>query len=169
MGASVRLEPMDEGQFQDSVSRSTVRHSADMVRRGHWADPGALEAARAEFAQLLPQGRATPNRRFRTIVDATTGARVGETWCTVRFHGGKLQYWIDWLWVDEAHRRKGFARATLLVLREEALREGADRVGLFVISDNLPARTLYEDLGYREESRRMILRFDGPPGDGPPP
>jgi ribosomal protein S18 acetylase RimI-like enzyme len=162
VGAAVRLEPMDEAQFRESLERSIVRHGSEMVRRGHWTEAAARETARGEFAQLLPEGRETVNHRFRSILDASSGARVGETWCTVRVHGGKLQYWVDWLWIDEPHRRKGYARATLRALTEEAAREGADRIGLFVLSENLPARTLYEDLGFQEESRRMIRRFSDP-------
>jgi ribosomal protein S18 acetylase RimI-like enzyme len=167
MSATVRFEPMDEAQFQDSLERSVVRHAADMARRGHWTEAASRETARAEFAQLLPEGRQTANHRFRTIVDPASGTRVGETWCTVRFHGGKTQYWVDWLWIDEPHRRKGFGRAALRALTEEAVREGADRLGLFVIADNLPARSLYEDLGFREESRRMILRLAAPERSAP--
>jgi ribosomal protein S18 acetylase RimI-like enzyme len=162
MSATVRFEPMDEAQFRESVERSIVRHGSDMVRRGHWTEEAARETARGEFAQMLPEGRQTVNRRFRTILDAGTGTRVGETWCTVRVHGGKLQYWVDWLWIDEAHRRRGFARAALRALTEEAAREGADRIGLYVMSENLPARTLYEGLGFQEESRRLIRRFSEP-------
>jgi RimJ/RimL family protein N-acetyltransferase len=159
MNPRVRLEPMDEGEFRESLDRSIVRHGAEMVRRGHWTEAAAREASRAEFAQLLPQGRQTENRRFRTILDAATGTRVGETWNTVRAQGGKLQYWVDWLWIDEAHRRQGYARAALRALADEAGREGAERLGLYVISENLPARALYEGLGFREESRRMLLRL----------
>ncbi len=161
MGATVRFVPMDEEEFRASVEQGIVRHGIDMVRRGHWTEADAPSAARAEFALLLPDGRRTANRRFRTIVDAASGERVGETWCTVRTHGGKLQYWIDWLGIDEARRRQGYGRAALRALAEEAAREGAERIGLFVISDNVPARTLYEALGFREESRRLILSVAG--------
>ena len=156
---SVRFVPMDEEQFRESLERSIARYASDMTRRGLWTEAAALETSRAEFAQLLPEGRQTLNHRFRTILDAETGTRVGETWCTVRRHGGKLQYWIDWLLIEEPHRRRGFGRAALRALTEEALAEGAERAGLYVVSDNLPARTLYEGVGFREDGRRMILRF----------
>jgi ribosomal protein S18 acetylase RimI-like enzyme len=161
MSARVRLEPMDEEQFRDSLERSIVRHGTSMVRRGYWAGAVARATARAEFALMLPKGRRTANHRFRTIVDADSGGRVGETWCTVRVHGGKLQYWVDWLWIDEPHRRAGFGRAALRALAMEAAAEGADRLGLSVLADNLPAQTLYESLGFRDESRRMVLRLAG--------
>jgi ribosomal protein S18 acetylase RimI-like enzyme len=166
MSARVRFEPMDEEQFRDSLERGIIRHGTEMARRGHWTESDAPAAARAEFAQLLPEGWRTANHRFRTIVDAASAARVGETWCTVRVHGGKVQYWVDWLWIDEPHRRKGFAHAALLALAEEAASEGADRLGLSVLADNVPARSLYEALGFRDESHRMILRLSG--RDEPP-
>lgn len=124
MSATVRFEPMDEAQFRESLERSILRQGSDMVRRGYWIESAARESARGEFAQLLPDGRQTANRRCRTILDAESGNPVGETWCTVRFHGGKLEYWVDWLWIDERHRRRGFGRAALRALSEEAAREG---------------------------------------------
>ncbi len=159
MAVTVRFVPMDEAQFRESLERGVVRYATDMTRRGLWTEAAAGETARAEFAQLLPEGRQTANHRFRTIVDGESGARVGESWCTVRLHGGKLQYWVDWLMIEETHRRKGFGRAALRALTEEAAAEGAEQIGLYVISDNLPALTLYEDVGFREYGRRMTLRL----------
>jgi ribosomal protein S18 acetylase RimI-like enzyme len=153
---------MDDAQFAKSLDQSIVRHARDKVRRGHWTEASAQSTARDEFLQLLPQGRRTPNHRFFTVMDAGSGGRVGEMWCTVRSQGGKLQFWIDWLWIDPALRRRGYATAVLRHTAALARREGADRCGLFVLSDNAPARTLYERLGFREESRRMILRFGSP-------
>ena len=121
---SVRLEPMSDADFRDSVQRSVTRHAADYVRRGLWAEAGSLEVSKKEFAELLPQGRETLNRYFATGVDQKTGQRVGETWYLVQPRAGKVRYWIDWIWIDPNHRRKGYAVATLQLLEEEARRRG---------------------------------------------
>ena len=169
MADRIRLEPMSEAQFQESLEQGIVRLAAEMTRRGHWTEAESRESARSEFAQMLPEGGRTANRRFRVIVDAESGRRVGETWCTVRPYGGKVQYWVDWLGIDAPYRRQGFGRAALRALAEEAARDGADRIGLSVISDNGPARALYEQMGFRDETRRMILRFREPPPAPPAP
>ena len=153
---TVRLEPMSEEDFQESRRRSVPRHAADYVRRGLWAETGSLEASEKEFAQLLPNGRETPNRHFANVVDVKAGERVGETWYLVQESGGKLRFWIDWIWIEEEHRRKGFATATLLRLEEEARQLGADRVGLSVWFDNPGAIALYSKLGYAPASMWMM-------------
>ncbi len=157
---SIRLEPMSEADFRDSTQRSIPRHAADYVRRGLWAEEGSLEASRREFAELLPQGRETPDRHFANLVDPESGQRVGETWYLVQQRAGKVRFWIDWIWVDPNHRRKGYARAALLLLEEEARRKGADRLGLSVWFDNPGAIALYQKLGYAPASMWMMKPLD---------
>ncbi|MGI9488313.1 MAG: GNAT family N-acetyltransferase [Geminicoccaceae bacterium] len=50
-------------------------------------------------------------------------------------------------------RRQGFARALLRELFAWSRREGADTAWLAVVADNLPAKRLYQSLGFREVYR----------------
>jgi ribosomal protein S18 acetylase RimI-like enzyme len=152
----LRLEPMTEEEFQESLARSIARHASDRARRGLWSEAGALEASRAEYDELLPQGRATPSRHFCTLIDNGTGGRVGETWYTVEERGGKVRFWIEWLWIDPAHRRRGHATEALRRLEAEARTLGADRTGLNVWTDNPGAMELYRKLGYTPASLQMM-------------
>ena len=154
-GATVRLEPMAEGDFQRSLQRAIPRHAADAVRRGLWTQDRSLEASADEFNQLLPNGRETPGKRFANVVDVQSGRIVGETWYTVETQGGKARFWIDWIWVDPERRRNGYAESTLRLLEEEARRQGADRVGLSVWFDNAAALALYAKLGFTATDTRM--------------
>ncbi|MCI4335742.1 MAG: GNAT family N-acetyltransferase [Thermoplasmata archaeon] len=151
----IRLEPMTAEEFRASRDRGVARHSADQVRRGIWSEKAAEEAGRSEFAEHLPQGHATPDFRFCHVVEVSTGSRVGETWYIIRARGGKTQAWIDWIWVDPSHRRRGYATYVFRWLEQEAARLGADRIGLNVLADNEGALALYEKLGYRATSFRL--------------
>lgn len=153
----VRIAPFDEAEFLESRDRSIQRHADAGVRRGIFKREDSRVAAQTEFDQLLPQGRLTPNVHFCKILDEATGARVGETWYTVRTHGGKVQFWIDWILIDEPHRRRGLATQALSRLAEMARAEGADRLGLFVHADNPEAESLYRRLGFRPTGMRMSL------------
>ena len=157
---------MSDADFRDSVQRSVARHAADYVRRGLWAEEGSLEVSKKVFAELLPQGHETPNRHFATVVDQEAGQRVGETWYLVHPRAGKVQFWIDWIWIDPDHRRKGYAVAALRLLEEEARRRGADRVGLSVWFDNPGAIALYQKLGYAPASMWMMKLLDRAAGAG---
>ena len=101
-------------------------------------------------SQVLPEGRETPNRHFMNVVDEATGRRVGEVWYLAEPKGGKTQFWIDWLFIEPQHRRRGYATQVLQQLEAEARRLGADRVGLSVLSDNVEALALYTQLGFRQ-------------------
>lgn len=158
----VQLEAMSEEDFEASISRGIPRHAADQVRRGLWTEDEAEQASRADFAELLPQGRETPHHHFCNIVDEKAGSRVGETWYSVRMKGGKTQVWVDWIWIDPPFRRRGHASNVLRHFEEMAAKLGADRIGLHVLSDNESALALYAKLGYRTTDVRMAKILNPP-------
>ena len=155
------LQEMNQEEFEACVAEAISRHAAEQVSRGVWAQDAAGEASRSDFAQLLPHGRETPNKRFLKVVDEITGIRVGETWYTVKEEGGRTQFWIDWIMILPPFRRRGYASQVLELLAAEASRAGANRLGLHVLSDNAAARALYTKVGYQVTSLRMSKRLSG--------
>jgi GNAT superfamily N-acetyltransferase len=144
----VRLVPLTEAEFRESFERAVVRHASDSVHRGVWTKEGASEASRKELGGYLPQGRETDGHHFVKVVDESNGKQVGEAWYFVREEGGKVRFWVDWLWTDPAQRRRGYATAVLQQLSHEAAKRGADRIGLNVFLDNPHALALYTKLGF---------------------
>ncbi len=53
--------------------------------------------------------------------------------------------------VREDCRRQGLAEAVVRTLLSEGAKQGADKAYLQVVADNLPARNLYEKLGFQTE------------------
>ena len=145
----IRLVPMDEAEFQASLERGIRRHAEDGVGRGSWSEQVALEASWDEFAQLLPQGRETSNRHFVLVIDAEHDRKVGEAWYLCKQEVGRVNFWVDWLWIEPEARRKGYATSVLRLLEIEASAAGADRIGLGVVADNAAAMALYSKLGFR--------------------
>lgn len=152
----VRLEPMTEAEFQDSLQRSISLHAADYVRREIWTQEASLRTWATEFARMFPKGRESPGRHFANIVVEDSNRRVGETWYTVLAQGGKIRFWIDWIWIDPELRRKGYATAAMDRLEQEARRSAADRVELSVWLDNPGAIALYSRLGYGPVTMGMV-------------
>jgi len=144
----LRLDPADENDYQEFLNRVVPRLAELQVKRGLWNEDGALESSKAVYAGLLPQGLATPKLWLRTLVDDGSNARVGEVLYKVEELGGKVDFLIEWIWVDPQHRRRGYATQALLQLENEARRVGADRTRLFVWMDNPEAAALYSSLGY---------------------
>jgi GNAT superfamily N-acetyltransferase len=152
----VWLKPMDEEEFLSSVARSVQRHAEDSVLRGIWTPEHALEASRAEYDRFLPQGLATPDIHLCRVIDDASRTAVGETWYSVRDNGGKLQFWVDWIWIEPDFRRRGFATRVLEQLEREARQGGADRFGLNVSADNPGALALYGRFGFVPVSMHLI-------------
>ncbi|MBN2389755.1 MAG: GNAT family N-acetyltransferase [Anaerolineae bacterium] len=56
---------------------------------------------------------------------------------------------IDRLMIAEGHRGKGYGKAALLTILEEAKRRGFSRIQLSTNPENVKAITLYESVGFR--------------------
>ena len=145
----VRLEPMNEADFHEFIKRAIPRYATRKVQRGLWVEEVAVETSKTDLARFLPQGKDTPDHHFCNLRDDETGVLVGESWYTASTKGGKVQFWIEWIWVEPPHRRKGYATQALQRLEEEARSLGADRLGLNVWIDNPGAIALYSGLGYQ--------------------
>jgi ribosomal protein S18 acetylase RimI-like enzyme len=153
----VRLDEMTAPEVHEAVERAVHRHAREYARRDLWVEERALEASREEFAEFLASEAPGLARRMAHIVDPETGSRVGETWYLLQDRGGRTHFWVDWLWVDPEHRRKGYGRATLRRLAELAREAGARSVGLSVWLDNPGALALYEASGFVPVRQHMRM------------
>jgi ribosomal protein S18 acetylase RimI-like enzyme len=157
--AMFRLEPMDEATYEAWRQATTREYAAEKVKAGNYPEAGALELAEAEFARLLPNGRATPDHEIRSIVNAD-GEAVGYTWFTIENRDvGRVVFIYD-IAVDAAHRRKGYARLALAEIDAYARDQGCIGVMLHVFGDNEGARRLYRSAGYLETNVMMLKRVE---------
>lgn len=60
----------------------------------------------------------------------------------------KVGGWINWVFVDVNHRRKGIAKLLLHRIAADARAAGKQGLGLTVKQENTPAQALYRDLGF---------------------
>jgi len=157
---AIRLEPMNEEDFRASLALAIPRYAAECVQQGLWTADNSLEASRSELELLLPQGFKTPNRHFGKLIEEASGSSVGEVWYTVERKGGKVRFWVDWISVDPRMRTRGYATEALELLSAEALKHGADRIGLQVLSDNAVAVALYTRAGFKPTDVRMAKQLN---------
>jgi ribosomal protein S18 acetylase RimI-like enzyme len=154
---------MTPAEFQASLEEGIRRHASECVRTALWKEAVALEESRREFAELLPQGSDTPGFHFCSVVNAEDSSRIGETWYTVQTKGGKIHFWVDWLWIAPPHRRRGHASEVLALLSARAAELGAERIGLGVMDDNDAAKALYARFGFlpwRAQLMKMLTTAD---------
>ena len=115
--------------------------------------PPDLGAAKNWLAENLERGRST-------LFAADNGSQLlGFTQlypalCSVDL----VDYFVLYdLYVIEAARRQGIARALMNAAGEWAKAQGAARLDLETARDNAPGRALYKDLGY--ELDEVFLKF----------
>ena len=115
--------------------------------------PPDLGAAKNWIAENLERGRST-------LFAADNGSQLlGFTQlypalCSVDL----VDYFVLYdLYVFEAARRQGIARALMNAASDWAKAQGADRLDLETARDNAPGQALYRDLGY--ELDEVFLKF----------
>lgn len=115
---------------------------------------GAAASAAAEKHRL---NQVVHELLDRTIVAESEGVTVG--WCA----RARSRAYIPYLFVTPLLQNRGIG--TLLLRRMESVieLEGADRVQLDTLSDNVRAVNFYQHQGYRI----LVLKTDGPPGRDP--
>jgi ribosomal protein S18 acetylase RimI-like enzyme len=157
-GTMFRLEPMDEATYEAWREATTREYAAEKVKAGNYPESGAEELAAAEFTRLLPNGLQTPDHEIRSMVN--DGEKVGYAWFTIENRDvGRVVFIYD-IAVDDAHRRKGYARMALAEIDAYARDHGCIGVMLHVFGDNVGARRLYSSAGYLETNVMMLKRVD---------
>ena len=61
--------------------------------------------------------------------------------------------WIDEMMITEDHRSRGYGRAALQAIFNDANQEGYSRVGLSTKSENIKAIRLYESAGFKSTGK----------------
>ena len=155
----VALSPSDFAQYMASLEEEYAR---DHVRAGQWGAAEALDRARRETHELLPQGMESPDHYFRTIVADPVGTAVGRLWFAVRRGEGPPFLFVYDLLVFEKHRGHGYGEAAMRALEPVARELQMPRIALHVFGHNPTAVRLYERIGYRPTNLLMSKPVDGP-------
>lgn len=151
----MRLAPLGRPEFEGYIERDIRLYAEENIRAGYWSEAEAPEKSRKAHERLLPQGLDTPNHYLFAIREATTGTAVGSLWLMADRETEHPTGFILDLFVDEAYRRKGYARQAMLALEDKARELGLSSLGLHVFAHNPPAFHLYQGLGYEVKSLNM--------------
>jgi GNAT superfamily N-acetyltransferase len=153
---------MTASEFEHFLSRSIPEYADEKVKAGNWTTEEALERSRASHGELLPDGLNSPRQHLFTI--ESDGRVAGRVWlCSDPTIAGGAGFIYD-LFVEEAFRRQGVATAAMTLLEREARRLGLRALALHVFGFNVPARSLYQKLGYEITNVNMAKPI-GSPGD----
>jgi ribosomal protein S18 acetylase RimI-like enzyme len=154
----IRLRPMTAGEFAEFRERAIHEYAAEHVRAGDWSAENAHALATAETDALLPAGAQTPGTLLVMAESPGVGI-VGLAWLALSHPQRQGAYIYD-IEIMPEHRGRGYGRALLAALEDEARRHGAESIALNVFGDNHVARALYESSGYGVAAVAMRKRLD---------
>jgi ribosomal protein S18 acetylase RimI-like enzyme len=160
MAPVIHLAPMTPAEF-DRYMETAVEGYAEVHRKTGVCTPEeALAFAKAEYAQLLPNGLASPNQNLFSIRN-DQGDTVGLIWFEAREKRGLKSAYIYDFAVDAAHRGQGYGTAALSALEELVAPMGITRISLNVMGWNHAARALYERCGFTVTGIGMTKLIEG--------
>lgn len=159
------LRRMTEDEFAAWVAVSVPAYADDKVAAGQWPAADALALSRKEFDELLPQGLATPENHFFTIVDAA-GAPVGTLWFAEQARAGARIAYVYDVGIRPQRQREGHALRAFAALEDEARRLGLAGIALHVFGHNHGARALYARLGFEPTNLHLFKPLAREAGSG---
>ncbi len=150
---------MLQPEYDAWVAETIPAYAADKVASGQWPQSTALEQSKKENDELLPQGLATPDNHFFTIVESA-GAPVGMLGFAVKTRfNARIAYVFD-VGVRPERQREGHASAAFVALEGEVRNLGLAGIALQVFGHNTAGQGLYAKLGYRPTSISMFKSVD---------
>lgn len=156
----VILERMTPAELEAYLQPAIAEYAQDRITAGNWSPTGARERAARQFAELLPQGVATPDQHLFMIRDGVSRQTVGVIWLAVLAHFGQPTAFIYDLRIFDAFQRQGYGAQAMLAIEQEVRALGMDRIGLHVFGHNQAAQALYLKLGYTITNVNMAKQLE---------
>lgn len=137
------LRSMKSDEFQKHIVTLIEGYAKDKVLAGNWSEEESLDRAKAELANLLPDGEKTENNYLYSILN--DNQVIGMIWLA---QTGDEEGFIYEISIDEQFQGYGFGKEAMKRLEEVAKDLGMKKIGLHVFGHNHRAISLYEKLDY---------------------
>jgi ribosomal protein S18 acetylase RimI-like enzyme len=147
-----RMTPAEFDEWQIAIAQD---YADEQVAAGRWQREAAVQRARDENAQLLPQGLETARMLLLRGVDAD-GEPIGRAWVGLDHPRGApgVAFLYD-IEVVENRRGSGLGRALLEAVEEATRRAGLAALELNVFGRNHVATALYRSAGYEIVTQQL--------------
>ena len=145
----LKLEPLQQDDFERFLERGIREYAEDHVRNGNWPAEDALERSRKEFEHYLPEGIHSKDQYLWSIQNGDD--KIGVLWVQVRDSKAFIFNFV----IDEEFRGKGFGKQALVALDEKLKSLNVESVALHVFGDNVNAQELYKKMGFKTVSINM--------------
>ena len=149
MPPEVTLRPLREDEYAEWEVAHRSQYARGLVEHAGLSREQAEAKVARDITAALPEGLATADVHVWVI--EAEGRSVG----TIFFGLRGAESWLYEITIDEDERGRGYGRAAMLALEDEARALGYDQLALNVWGGNEVARGLYRSLGYAEQSVHM--------------
>jgi ribosomal protein S18 acetylase RimI-like enzyme len=146
----VKLETIQQEDFDRFLERGVREYAEDHVRNGNWPAEGALERSRKEFEHYLPDGIHSKDQYVWSILDEQND-KIGVLWVQVK---DRQAFIFDFI-IDESFRGRGFGKQALAAMDEQLRSMNVESVALHVFGDNITAQELYKKMGFEVTGMHM--------------
>lgn len=138
---------MSGAQYQGYLDYFIADYADEIAANYGLPGAEALDQARREVEDGLPQGLATPGQVLLSIIDPATDEVIGYIW--YKHSTEARSVFIYDFSILPAHRGKGLGKRALVLLEDELGRQGIRQMKLRVAGDNLRAKHVYDVSGFR--------------------
>ena len=153
------LRPITEAEFAAWRDAVIPGYAQEKVRSGDWPPENAVDRARTQLDELLPQGAATRDNCLFTIT-GPVDEPVGTLWFAVKERGGRRVAYIYDVVIAPQYRRQGHAARAFAALEQKVAHLGLEGIALHVFGHNQAAHSRYVKLGFVETDITMFKPID---------
>jgi GNAT superfamily N-acetyltransferase len=138
----IRLVPMNEIDYQAYADFSIADYAQEHVKAGSWSTAEALQEAKKQYQELLPDGLKTKNHYIYSIVDDELASKVGILWFAVQERAQVPAAFVYDVLIYEAFRRRGYGEQAFKALETKVQELGLKTISLHVFGHNHPGRAM---------------------------
>ena len=150
---------MDSADYPAYLENSVREYAEDKVKSGQWKESESLEKSRSEFDKLLPEGVNSRNEFIYSIVDESSGQKLGMLWVEIKMdETPRRAFGYDFI-VYEPFRGKGFGKQALQALDKLLISMDVESMGLHVFGHNATAFELYKKMGFEITNINMRKKY----------
>lgn len=150
----VRLEMIQQQDFDRFLEREIRSYAEDHVRNGNWEAEDALERSRKEFEHYLSNGIHTPHQYVWSILN-DADQKIGVLWVEVTAAKAFIYDFV----IDEEFRGKGLGKQALAAMDEKLKSMNVESIALHVFGDNFSAQELYKKMGFVITDMHMMKKL----------
>lgn len=142
----LRLKKMNEIEFDAFYTLSQSNYIQDKMRANGLSFEEAQKIAKMDFDRYLPSGLLSPDNFLFYLMSGE--GHVGHLWYVTRGSELNKKAFVADIFLNESARGKGYGRAAMTLLIEQAVAQDCKSIGLHVFGFNEVAIHLYKKLGF---------------------